>query len=115
MTVDKLSITQNRTFKSRITIMSDGSYYLLEEGDKIAFGVKKHTTDSSYAIYKEIDMSSLGADNHSYVLTLSQTDTNIAPGDYYFDVALVKANNKIYKVIGITPLEIIKSVVRSGN
>lgn len=113
--MDTLQITQNRVFKGRITVMSDNSYYTLDEGEKLAFGVKKHLTDTTYKIYKEMTSSDIGADNHSYVLTLSHTETNIPTGDYFFDVALIKANSKIYKVIGCTPLEITKAVVRSGN
>lgn len=110
---EALQITQNRVFKTRITVMNGDDYYTLDDGEKIAFGVKKHPTDTNYAIYKELTSANIASDNHSYTLILTSSDTNLAYGDYYFDIALVKANGQLHRIIECSPLVIGKAVVRS--
>lgn len=110
---EALQITQNRVFKAQITVMNSDDYYTLGDGEKIAFGVKKHLTDTNYAIYKELTSANIASDNHSYTLILTSSDTNLAYGDYYFDIALVKANGQLHRIIECSPLVIGKAVVRS--
>ena len=110
---DILHIAQNRVFKSRITVLNGDDYYTLGEGEKIAFGVKRHSTDTGYVIYKELTSANVSSDTHSYTLTLTSAETNVPYGCYYYDVALVKANEQLHSIIGCTPLEVTKSIVRS--
>lgn len=83
--------------------------YILKEGEKLIFGIKKGKSDTNYTIKKQLtnDDEIEGV----YPVILSDTDTNIEEGRYYYDVGLKTTddyfvrpfNNRIvYVTNGIT-------------
>ena len=85
-------------------------YSRLKNGDKAFFGIKKHLDDSEYIytrivkvnwsyqrndndvlVEKELgDMTSHG----SFTITLSEIDTDIEPGVYYYSIAALVSDKK---------------------
>lgn len=85
-------------------------YSRLKNGDKAFFGIKKHPDDSEYIytrivmvnwsyqrndnnvlVEKELgDMTSYG----SFTITLSEIDTDIEPGVYYYSIAAFVSDKK---------------------
>lgn len=70
--------------------------YLLAEGDKVFFtvndGLEKEHALISIVVSEFVD--------NKAVIHLSATDTNLAPGNYYYDVQVNTADGRIDTVLG---------------
>jgi len=70
--------------------------YLLAEGDKVFFtvndGLEKEPALISIVVSEFVD--------NKAVIHLSATDTNLAPGNYYYDVQVNTADGRIDTVLG---------------
>lgn len=79
---------------------TDGSEYVLTEGEIIKFGLKINADNETELISKTMTNA-----NESYVvLTLDKSDTeNLTFGKYYYDIRIIDADGKIntpmYKAI----------------
>lgn len=96
-----LSMIRGTTQSISIAIKaSDGTDYVLSDGEILRFGVKKRydTTGSAYLIEKELTAENANGSG-AYVLTLVPSDTEpLDFGTYYYDVGLQSGNN-YYNVI----------------
>lgn len=110
-----ITIAKNRLFTLYIYAYNGENVLTLGEGEKLIFGVKRRTTDTSYVIKKELTSANMAPTNDKYLVSLSAAETDLQTGDYYYDVAYKNANGKLYKVIGITQLKVEDSVVRSAD
>lgn len=104
-----LSIVQNRTTKIYVKALFNDNPITLESGEKLIFGVKRRP-DADYAIYKELTSSNISAAGNSYVLALSKSDTNIAPGHYFYDVVYTTSTSA-YRIIDRSPFVVENSIV----
>lgn len=70
--------------------------YLLAEGDKVFFTVndalEKETALISIVVSEFVD--------NKAVIRLSATDTDLAPGNYYYDVQVNTADGRVDTVLG---------------
>ena len=79
---------------------TDGSNYVLADGEILRFGVKKKFDNPSgaYLIEKEMTSANL-SESGAYILTLVPSDTEpLDFGTYYFDIGLQSGSN-YYNVI----------------
>ncbi len=108
---NELCIPQNRMFITEIIIQNGDEYYTLKDGEKLVFGMKKNPLNTAYILKKEITVD----DKHvnGYLLTLRTEETDIPQGAYWYDIALVRSDHEMIKIIGSTRMEIVESVVRS--
>ena len=70
--------------------------YLLDEGDKVYFTVNKE-------LEKENPLISVVVSefvNNKAVIHLTSTDTDLAPGNYYYDVQVNTADGRVDTVLG---------------
>lgn len=106
-----MTIAKGETVYLSIKLFSKNTEqpYILKEGEKLIFGIKKGKSDTNYTIKKQLtnDDEIEGV----YPVILSDTDTNIEEGRYYYDVGLKTTddyfvrpfNNRIvYVTNGIT-------------
>ena len=70
--------------------------YLLADGDKVYFtvndGLEKETALISIVVSEFV--------NNKALIHLSATDTNLAPGTYYYDVQINTADGRVDTVLG---------------
>ena len=109
-----LKLSQGETITLTIELKDEnGEPYELEQGETIIFGVKKDITSTTYSIKKQltvIDEETAG----QYILNLSDQDTNITAGRYFFDVGIKTSDNEFYRPIkGILLVE--KAVSFKGD
>ena len=109
----ELTINQNRLFTCEITIENNESYYALRAGEKLIFGIKSSPVDGEYIIKKEIDRTAVAADGIGYMLELSTEDTDIDPGEYYYDIALKTSLGELLTIVDSSVLTVECSIVRS--
>ena len=110
-----IQLTQNRVFKTGLRIKDGTGYYYLTEGEQLLFGIKQSAYQTDYLLYKTLTADDYEEASDSYVLTLTTEETNREAGRYYYDVALLTHDGELEKIIGCTPLEIVKSIVRSES
>ena len=88
-----------------------GNLYLLKDGEKAVFGVKKYATESEpYMIKKTVD--STAEIEGGYPIILTANDTDIAEGRYYYDVGVQLTDGSFQKSIRASIFLIDKSVTR---
>lgn len=110
-----LQLPQNRFYTTDIRIKFNNNYYQLSSGEKLIFGVKASSLNSEYLIKKEMTSNHFHSETNGYTLTLTTADTNIEIGDYFYDVALLRADGELVPIIKCTPLQISDSIVRSDE
>ena len=119
-----LKLSQGETITLTIELKDEnGEPYELGQGEIIIFGVKKDITSTTYSIKKQltvIDEETAGNQGHRvqrpvrYILNLSDQDTNITAGRYFFDVGIKTSDNEFYRPIkGILLVE--KAVSFKGD
>ena len=94
-----ISVTRARTHRLKLRISGpDGEPYILKDGEKIIFGVKKNLTDSEYVIKKVI--TEQDSTDYTCSIDLDPADTEVlSPAmDYYYDVGL-QSGTAYYSVI----------------
>lgn len=110
---NRITIAQNRHFRTGIIIRQGEGRYYLADGEELIFGVKRFAYNSDYILVKTIVRSDYDENADVYPLELSCSETDLEQGTYYYDVALRRVNGELEKIIGCTELEVKKSVVRS--
>ncbi len=108
-----LTLTQNRVFMTDIIIMNNDKYYKLGNGEKLIFGLKISSLSDEYIVRKILTDKNISG--NGYRLNLTGTDTDIPQGRYFYDVALMKNDGELVKVIGTTECWVEKSIVRSDS
>ncbi len=79
------------TLVFKIALTKDGKDYVLSDGDKLTFTVKKTTTDTDALISKDVT---------SGVITIDPSDTaKLDYGTYVYDVQLTTADGKVDTVV----------------
>lgn len=106
-----ISLPQNRTFQVVINVTVDGKNYVLNDDEKLIFGVKLNHESSEYDIKKELTFANSYSDG--YMLTLSAEETDIPCCKYHYDIALQTSDGKLLPVIGYSDFNVIESVVDS--
>ena len=109
-----LKLSQGETITLTIKLKDENCEpYELGQGEKIIVRVKKDITSTTYSIKKQltvIDEETAG----QYILNLSDQDTNITAGRYFFDVGIKTSDNEFYRPIkGILLVE--KAVSFKGD
>lgn len=109
-----LKLSQGETITLTIELKDEnGEPYELEQGEIIIFGAKKDITSTTYSIKKQLRI--IGEETAGqYILNLSDQDTNITAGRYFFDVGIKTSSNEFYRPIkGILLVE--KAVSFKGD
>lgn len=104
----KLSKGETAFFTVRLYDEVTKSQYLLKSNEKIIFGVKKQKNISTYKIKKQL--SANDEINGAYPFILTDSETDIAAGRYYFDVGVKTSNNYFMRPIKDQILSIVNAV-----
>lgn len=80
--------------------------YLFDEGDKVYFTVNSELEKPTPLLQKVITEFT----NHTAIVNLTTTDTNIAPGIYYYDVEVNTADGRVDTVIGPAKFKVLGGV-----
>lgn len=102
---------QNRDYETYIKIKNGRKIYTLGTSEKLIFGMRKSGAKECL-LQKEIVPAAFDEEIQGYRLTLSAEELDIREGDYFYDVALKKADGSSKKVIRKTPIKICESVWR---
>ena len=92
----------NDTHKMRMIVKDTGSFvisirnYILDEGDTIIFTIN---TGKELAVPK-VQKTITTFQNGKAVVQLSATDTNVPPGDYWYDVQFNGADGRVDTILG---------------
>ena len=104
----KLSKGETAFFSVRLYNEDTKSQYLLKSNKKIIFGVKKQKNIDTFKIKKQL--SANDEINGAYPFILTDIDTDIAEGRYYFDVGVKTSNNYFMRPIKDQILSIVNAV-----
>ncbi len=107
-----IRLAQNRAYKTGLRIKDGEEDYILAENEYLVLGIKKYAYYNGYILKKTIYPQAYDYDINAYIVTLSTDETNLEPGTYFYDIALVRGDNEMEKIIGCTEFEVIRSVVR---
>ncbi len=111
-----IKVTRNRVYRTGLRIKdSDGYDYSLGEGEELLFGVKRYSYQEEYLLKKTLTANDYDASMLSYILYFGSEETDIEPGTYCYDIALKRKTGELERIIGWTPFEVLKSVVRSDE
>ena len=80
--------------------------YLLDTGDELLFTVNKELEKEEYILQKRI----IEFSNYKALIHLTSTDTNISPGDYYYDIQINTADGCVDTVIGPAKFKVVGGV-----
>ena len=104
----KLSKGETAFFTVKLYDEDTKSQYLLKSNEKIIFGVKKQKNISTYKIKKQL--SANNEINGAYPFILTDSDTDIVAGRYYFDVGVKTSDNHFMRPIKDQILSIVNAV-----
>lgn len=97
------------TFKITVTDAA-GDPYILPDGGKLLFGVKKRVEDESYIFVKSVTSGESGV----YTITLDPCDTELCECcDYIYDVG-AQVGVDFYSVIPASTFTVCKNVTKWG-
>ena len=107
-----ISITRGRTYMFDIYVKnSEGEPYVLQDDEKLIFGIKKLYTDPIY-IFKKVLTINDATDTGVYSLEIKPKDTlRLACGTYCFDVGM-KREDDYFSVIDYSTLILEKNVTK---
>ena len=99
---NKIIMSRGDTVKVLVTIKTrDDEPYEPKEGELIRFFCKKYLSDRNYVFEKDIPIS-------TQILTINPDDTsNLAHGNYFFDIRLFHKNGEVDTFIDNAQLKII--------
>lgn len=105
---------QSRTLYRTISIKNKFTKepYILQEGDKIRFGVRP-VFGGDYVILKKL--TSANEVNGKYPLMLAPEDTNIIPQRYFYDVSLQLADGSCHDIVKSQYFIVKSSVTFKGD
>lgn len=104
-----LTFQRNRDITFELNILDDdGDFFEIGENEKIIFAVKKNPTQEEYSIYKELTEENI--ENDRYLLTLTNEDTDIDAGYYYYDLLYQTADNELFAIVEYTECFVEKTV-----
>ena len=104
----KLSKGETAFFTVKLYDEETKSQYLLKSNEKIIFGVKKQKNTDTFKIKKQL--SANDEINGAYPFILTDIDTDIAEGRYYFDVGVKTSTNYFMRPIKDQILSIVNAV-----
>lgn len=108
----KIEVVRGTSNTFPITVTdADSIPYMLADGEKLLFGVKKEPSDEEYIILKTITSATDG----EYVAELMPNDTiGMEYGRYVYDVGLESGEN-YYNVIEASPFVVQPNVTKWGD
>ena len=107
-----IRLAQNRAYKTGLRIKDGDEDYILAEDERLVIGIKKFAYYTGYILRKTIPPQAYDDALGAYIIEFTTGETNLEPGTYFYDVALLRRDGELEKIIGCTELEVIKSVVR---
>lgn len=110
-----IKIVKNRTEFIQI-YLEDASEnpYDLQEDESVVFGVKENPNDQFYVIYKKLHRED--GENGVYNIEITPEDTEWMNNDVYvYDIVLFSNEQRVYTVVPISKLYLIKNVVDGGE
>lgn len=109
-----LTVQQNRTLYLNIAPKIKGTQqpYILQEGDKIRFGVKP-VFGGKYVILKKLTYANV--ENNKYPLVLTAEDTNIPAQRYYYDCSIQLADGSNHDIVKSDYFMVTPSVTFKGD
>ena len=93
---DKETLTMSMIAKDTGDFVLALDNYLLDEGDTVQFTVNTETQLETPLFQKVITTFS----NHKALIHISETDSNLEPGTYWYDIQLNLADGRVDTVVG---------------
>lgn len=109
-----LTVQQNRTLYLNITPKIKGTQqpYILQEGDKIRFGVRP-IFGGKYVILKKLTY--INVENGKYPLVLTPEDTNVPAQRYFYDCSIQLADGSNHDIVKSDYFMVTPSVTFKGD
>lgn len=106
--MQNLSIVRGTSFPFSVKLTDAlGERLVMDEGDKLLFGVKRFPEHKKYQFLKTLTKDDYNPDLGGYVFEIKPDDTKDFVFDkYYYDVGLQTAEGDFYTVIECSVLEI---------
>lgn len=106
----KLEITRGTTMTFLLTIQNDdGTTYILNDDEKLIFGVKLDPEKGDYLIKKIITAEN--AQGQAYLISLKPEDTqDMEFKDYRYDIGLQTAEGDYYMLVACSQFVVNKAV-----
>lgn len=82
------------------------SNYLLDTGDEVLFTINRELEQPEFIVQKRITEFQ----EHKALIHLNVEDTNIAPGDYLYDIQINTADGRVDTIIGPAKFKVIGGV-----
>ena len=100
-----IGLTRADSMKLKLNLAdSQGNEYIPDDGDVIKFGLKTTTDDTEKPMIEKI------ISPESMMLELTPEETDIEPGDYYYDIEVTLSNGFVTTVIPPTKFKILPEV-----
>lgn len=80
--------------------------YLLDTGDEVLFTINNELEKEEYILQKKITEFN----NYKALIHLTSADTDIAPGEYYYDIQINTADGRVDTVIGPAKFKVVGGV-----
>lgn len=102
---NKIKVYKNLEWAAEIQIYDNSEIYILENTESLIFTLKDRDTD---ILQKNLTNSDYDQTKNAYILSLNSNETNIAVGTYYYNINLVRSDNKREPVIPKTEFVILE-------
>lgn len=100
-----IGLTRGDSMKVKLNLVdSQGNEYIPDQGDIIKFGLKTSTEDEERPMIEKV------ISPETMELSLTPEDTDIEPGNYYYDVEVTMNNGFVTTVIPPTKFVILPEV-----
>ena len=93
MANDTITINRGDTYVRTINLLDSAGDPIDATGWTIYFTVRKNVADTSAT--SDTDKTVAGDVSGIHTLTVSSTETNITPGNYFYDIQIKKADDTI--------------------
>lgn len=80
--------------------------YTLDEGDQVVFTINSGVEIKKPMVQKKVS----SFDEHNAVFHLSARDTDIKPGNYYYDIQVNAADGRVDTVVGPAKFKVIGGI-----
>ena len=112
---NELLIPQGNDFFAEIELTDEnGEPYLIDEGDKIIFGVKADTGNDDEFIFKK-ELTAADEINGKYPFTLDAESMDIQTGRYNYGVSVYTKDGKLLSAVSCCDFNVTRAVVRKGS
>ena len=108
---DKITLTRGDSFLATVEIKNaDGSEYVLQEGDKVTFYLKRDIMNAAKSRYADAQPL-ITKEIPALVLKLEPDDTKgLSFGEYVYDVEITFANGDVDTFINNAPFVLVPEV-----